>query len=289
VVIDAWIAAAEAFARASVFGVAVGTGDRVLDANDAFLAMTGVRRRDLADANVTAIFAMSIEEFQDANARELELTRRDGTTSTLLSASVTIEAGRWVAITVDLSKHVAAERAIAYLATHDPLTGLPNRRLLEDRLRHALSLAHRRSGTIAVLFIDVDHFKAINDSYGHRVGDEVLRVIALRLQTVLRDNDTVARAGGDEYVVVLEDLSDPTEATRIAERARLAVQHPLVVETHTIAATVSIGVSLNFEAAESADTLLRRSDKAMYVAKQAGRDRVIVDAQSRSHLFHDRS
>jgi diguanylate cyclase (GGDEF)-like protein len=285
-----WIEGAEAFLRADVFGVAVGSGDQIVDANGAFLAMIDLCRLDLAHASIRAIFAIPTDDFCDGAAREFEIPRGDGTTSTLLSVSVPLaQPGEWVAITVDLTKHTAAERAIAYLATHDPLTGLPNRRLLEDRLRHALTSANRRSGTIAVLFLDIDYFKRVNDSYGHRIGDAVLRAVAQRLQTVLRDNDTVARAGGDEFVVVLEDLSDPTEATRIAERARVAVQHPLVVESYEIEMTVSIGVSLNVRPNETAETLLRNSDDAMYAAKDAGRNQVAVHARDLSHPFREGS
>jgi diguanylate cyclase (GGDEF)-like protein len=124
------------------------------------------------------------------------------------------------------------------------------------------------------LFCDVGNFKNVNDAYGHRVGDTVLQTVARRLESILRENDTVARAGGDEFVVVLGDLGDPTEATRIAERARLALSEPMPIDGEELRITASLGVALNIEAGDTVETLLRRSDDAMYLAKERGRNQV---------------
>jgi diguanylate cyclase (GGDEF)-like protein len=264
---------------ANVFGIGYGELDRIVDGNDAFLDAIGVKVSDLSSGVcLTEVFGCdnpSAEILTEGAAREYEIRRSDGTLGHVLAAGVSLtpEPG-WLAFTVDLTPRKAAERAMAHLALHDPLTGLPNRRLLEDRLEHALSLTHRRQGTVAVLFCDVDHFKDVNDAHGHRGGDEVLRNVARRLETVVRDNDTVARAGGDEFVVVLEDLVDPTEATRVAERARLALNEPIPLDAVEVRVSVSVGVSLNANPDDNVDSLLRRADDALYQAKRRGRDQI---------------
>jgi diguanylate cyclase (GGDEF)-like protein len=264
---------------ANVFGIGYGHHDRIVGGNEAFLAAVGATEADLRDGipfpDIFGVEDATVAAFTDGAAREYELRRVNGTSGHVLAAGVSLtpDAG-WLAFTVDLTSHKVAERAMAHLALHDPLTGLPNRRLLQDRLQHALSGSHRQAGTVAVLFCDVDYFKNVNDSHGHRGGDAVLQTVARRLETVVRDNDTVARAGGDEFVVVLENLVDPTEATRIAERARVAVNEPISFDRCDFRITVSVGVSLNADPHDNVESLLRRADDALYRAKRRGRDRI---------------
>jgi len=157
-------------------------------------------------------------------------------------------------------------------ALHDPLTGLPNRALFEDRLGRALAEQERRGSSVAVVFFDVDHFKLVNDSLGHEAGDELLKAIAPRLKAALRPGDTVARFGGDEFGVLLEDVSSERSATRVAERIAAALAPPFVVWEREHFVTASAGIAVG-GVAELPATLIRDADAAMYRAKERGRAR----------------
>jgi len=167
----------------------------------------------------------------------------------------------------------AAHRA-EHMAYHDALTGLPNRLLLMDRLRFLVAHARRSRQPFAVFFLDVDHFKSINDTFGHAAGDRLLQQVGARLTAQLREADTVARLGGDEFVVLTPDLRSPTDVPAVGEKLLEAVRAPITLEEHEVHITVSIGVSLFPDDGEDADALLRRSDGALYQAKEAGRDAV---------------
>jgi diguanylate cyclase (GGDEF)-like protein len=162
--------------------------------------------------------------------------------------------------------------ATSHRADHDPLTGLPNRATLSSRLKHALQRVKRADYTVAVLFIDLDNFKQINDSLGHNAGDELLRTIAARIDDDLRPGDTVARFGGDEFVALCEDIGGPEEAMDVAERLRAALAEPVPLATGVVTVTASIGVALPDRPDRSAEALLQAADRAMYEAKAAGRD-----------------
>jgi len=162
--------------------------------------------------------------------------------------------------------------SLKYQAYHDALTGLPNRVLLNDRLAQAISKAKRSKTNVAVLFIDLDRFKQINDSLGHHKGDEVLRHIASRLKKSLREGDTIARIGGDEFVVLMESLNRVQHATVMAKKIIHILQEPLVVENSELYVTSSIGISLYPQDGSDSQTLLKNSDAAMYKAKEEGRN-----------------
>ncbi len=174
----------------------------------------------------------------------------------------------------DITERKRVEEALAHQALHDPVTGLPNRRLLTERLDQALASSVQRGSRVGVLFFDVDHFKVVNDSLGHPAGDLVLGELAERLGRAVREGDTLARFGGDEFVVVCEDLADIDEALEIARRfASLIDDTPLLVDRIERIVTVSGGVAVS-EPGESASTLLRDADAAMNLAKERGRARV---------------
>jgi diguanylate cyclase (GGDEF)-like protein len=181
----------------------------------------------------------------------------------------------------------AAEQALSHQAFHDSLTKLPNRALLLDRLTHALARQERRPGDTAVLFVDIDRFKWVNDSLGHAVGDELLVAIAERLQTVVRAGDTVGRFGGDEFVVLCEELGDDEDVAAVAERLARAVGEPFEVHDQTIAVTASIGIALaRAVGRDTAEALLRDADTAMYRAKERGRDGIeVFDQGMRSRVL----
>jgi diguanylate cyclase (GGDEF)-like protein len=170
-----------------------------------------------------------------------------------------------------LQDELSAEQArLSHLAYHDTLTGLPNRRLFFDRLSHALQLRQRQGNDVGLLFIDVDSFKAINDRHGHLVGDQVLVAAAQRLVVAARASDTVARIGGDEFVILCEHLDDPTgNLVGLAQRINAQVSSGVATDKETLQVTVSIGIT-TVSADEDADELIRQADGAMYVAKQRG-------------------
>jgi diguanylate cyclase (GGDEF)-like protein/PAS domain S-box-containing protein len=165
-----------------------------------------------------------------------------------------------------------AEEAVRFVATHDALTKLPNRVMFAQRLEHALSQAARHGRRLAVLFIDLDRFKIINDTLGHDVGDALLREVARRLSESLRASDTVARLGGDEFVVLLEELSDPMYVTAVAHKLLAALAQPVILEAREYHVTASIGASAFPDDSADAQALLKNADIAMYRAKEQGRN-----------------
>jgi diguanylate cyclase (GGDEF)-like protein len=174
------------------------------------------------------------------------------------------------------------EAQLAHRALHDPLTGLPNRALFLDRLGVALDRSRRNNASIAVLFLDVDNFKQINDSLGHAAGDRLLSGLADRLQSMLRPMDTVARFGGDEFTFLFEELTSEREVILIAERIGRAVRLPIHLEEADTTVTVSIGISIVTDPTMPAETVIREADSAMYRAKQLGRSRYeLFDETSR--------
>ncbi len=171
----------------------------------------------------------------------------------------------------DVTERRAVEQRVHYLAHHDALTGLPNRTLLQERLGQAITAAKRANGTVAVLFIDLDHFKVINDSLGHTVGDEVLKDVAKRLQQELREVDTVGRPGGDEFIIVLPDAGSAADVARFAARILDCVCEPMHIKDRDFTISPSIGISLFPADGEDGERLIKNADAAMYQAKAAGR------------------
>ena len=184
----------------------------------------------------------------------------------------------------DISERIALQQQLELQATHDPLTGLPNRAMLFDRIHRASQgLGVGTNRHLALLFIDLDHFKNINDSLGHSVGDQLLCAIARRVRTVVRPSDLVGRFGGDEFVVLCEDLEDDEAATAVAGRIEMTLEAPFRVDGHDIHVGVSIGIALADET-HDAEAVLRDADTAMYRAKSGGRGQwVVFDEALRRH------
>jgi diguanylate cyclase (GGDEF)-like protein len=168
----------------------------------------------------------------------------------------------------------AANAQLRYLATHDALTGLPNRALLEDRISQAMTLADGRRQPFALMLLDLDRFKSVNDSMGHRAGDELLKEVAQRLRSVVRGVDTVARLGGDEFVLVLQSVTEREECLRVAERALAALAPTIRIQGVELHASTSIGIAFHPKDGDSMALLLNHADVAMYCAKQRGRNNV---------------
>jgi len=173
----------------------------------------------------------------------------------------------------DVSERIALEEQLRHQAFHDDLTGLANRALFEDRLTLALARVRRQGEQLAVIFVDLDDFKTVNDSLGHAVGDQLLRATAQRLSACLRAQDTAARLGGDEFAILLEDLSDDDEAWQVAERIRLALEPPVILDGRHLTSSASIGLECPGPEAIAAE-VLGNADLAMYAAKDRGKGRV---------------
>jgi diguanylate cyclase (GGDEF)-like protein/PAS domain S-box-containing protein len=191
----------------------------------------------------------------------------------LASASISLRGEQCtLMVTRDITERKRYEAQLAHQATHDGLTDLPNRALLNDRLRQATASAQRSGRKVALIFIDLDNFKFVNDSFGHDAGDQVLKDIAARLVETVRDADTVARLGGDEFVLLFTDIADPNVVTRTMERVLTAVSRPIQAAGQEIALTCSAGISVFPLDAQDADLALRNADTAMYRAKEKGRN-----------------
>jgi diguanylate cyclase (GGDEF)-like protein len=171
----------------------------------------------------------------------------------------------------DASAAYAARREITHTAEHDFLTGLPNRLLLNDRLSQAIAMAQRRQNKLAVLFLDLDGFKQINDSLGHQTGDKLLQSVANRLVACVRSSDTVSRQGGDEFVALLSEIREPEDAALTANKMLEAVAQAHSIDQHELCVSISIGVSIYPDDGLDAETLVKHADAAMYEAKERGR------------------
>lgn len=183
----------------------------------------------------------------------------------------------------DITERKQAEERMAHDALHDPLTGLPNRALFLDRLTLALTRLERHPSSLAVLFLDLDRFKVVNDSLGHRVGDELLVAVARRLRDAVRPGDTVARLGGDEFTILCEGMASELEASNLARRIAEVLRPPITVASGEVFTTASIGITLSNRSDDRPDNLLRDADAAMYAAKERGRDRHELFDQALRH------
>jgi diguanylate cyclase (GGDEF)-like protein/PAS domain S-box-containing protein len=212
---------------------------------------------------------------------EYVLAARDGSVlDVALTASPVVREGAVAGAVVvlrDVRERKALEQRLVHQAFHDPLTGLPNRALFLDRLEHARARSLRDLSTQAVLFVDMDRFKVVNDSLGHRIGDQVLRTAADRIVSVLRPSDTVARFGGDEFTVLLETVHDAQEPARTAERILDALQQPMLLGGRDVVVTASIGIAVGGPTDIGRD-LVAAADIAMYQAKNEGKNRCILAA-----------
>ena len=201
----------------------------------------------------------------------LEIGERWFELSVARKASATGEGPRFVVISRDVTDNKLAEEKVLQLAHFDALTGLPNRSLLADRCQQALGAAQRHGQCVALLFLDLDHFKNINDALGHRVGDALLCAVAQRLSGLLREQDTIARLGGDEFILVLPD-TDAVGAAHVAEKLLRAADQPFDIDAHELVITPSMGIAMYPQDGKDFDTLSRCADAAMYIAKQGGRN-----------------
>jgi diguanylate cyclase (GGDEF)-like protein/PAS domain S-box-containing protein len=205
---------------------------------------------------------------------EIVALRRDGVEFPVELSIAQIKRGGEVffsAFIRDISERKTSEARIQYLANYDALTGLPNRNQLSERVRYAISIAQRSHEKIALMFLDIDHFKDVNDSLGHSVGDLLLLELANRFKSTLREEDTISRLGGDEFILMLPN-SDEYAATHVAQKLLQAIEHPMRIESHQLSVTASIGIAMFPDDGTELETLLRNADVAMYKVKQENRN-----------------
>jgi len=224
----------------------------------------------LEDRDVKAAMAAPVREEGRVIGSLVVAARRSGRSYTSDEQGVLLAFAEHASLALTDAKMVAKT---LHQAFHDPLTDLPNRALFVDRLEHGMRRARRAGSEVAVLFIDIDRFKVVNDSLGHAAGDELLREVGARLLTSIRPGDTAARFGGDEFAILLEDVENPKEAEHIARRILLAVRTPLTVGGRDVFVTASIGIAMD---AASADNAIRDADLAMYRAKAQGKGRYAI-------------
>ncbi len=279
-----------AFNAAGTGMALVGLDGRFLRVNDELVRLTGYTPSELL---ATSFISITHPDDQAAGRSLIRRILTGGQRTFLLEQRNVHKSGAIVWVTVsaslicddenrplyliaqvqDITERKRAEALLEHQALHDPLTGLPNRTLLLDRLRHAIGRAKRTNAAAAVLFLDLDRFKLVNDSLGHDAGDQLLVAVARRIESVLRPQDTAARFGGDEFVIVCEDVTAPEDAAHIADRVAEALTTPFALPDGETFLTASIGIAISRNEADTPESLLRDADAAMYRAKERGKAR----------------
>ena len=276
----------------------------ILSVNPAFEAVTGYRADEVIGQTPALIASLRHDQqFYAAMNESLENTghwrgevwnrRKNGEIYPVWLAVSVVRAQDsrpqyYVYIYSDMSERHAAQQRIEFLAHHDPLTGLPNRLLLRDRMAQAKALAARMRSRVALMFLDLDRFKTINDSLGHPVGDALLKEVVERLKSCVRESDTISRQGGDEFIILLNDVRDGEAVSRVADKIHQRMGEPIMLGKHSLITSFSIGIALYPDDGDEFDSLMQKADTAMYHAKGAGRNahRFFTEQMNRQVVEH---
>jgi diguanylate cyclase (GGDEF)-like protein/PAS domain S-box-containing protein len=271
------------FSEIALEGIAMLENGKIFDANPRFAEMFGYELLEIIGKTAHELTAPESRAIVDRHISMLDeapyeamVLHKDGTDFPVeIFARMVPYQGRIVRVSVlrDITERRQAQQHLQFLAHHDALTSLPNRALFIERLNHALTRAHWTKRSLAVLFLDMDRFKNINDTLGHNIGDSALNVIAQRLLSCVREGDTVARLGGDEFTVLLEDIATADDVPAVAEKILDVLSRPFVAEGREFVITASVGISLYPNDGEDSVRLLRHADTAMYRAKEQGRNK----------------
>ncbi|MES3007341.1 MAG: CHASE domain-containing protein [Pseudomonadota bacterium] len=279
-----------AFETAPIGMALVGLDGHWLQVNKALVQMLGyteaelmqVRFHDVTHPDDLTLDLDLLEKLHKGEISHYNMEKRyyrkdGGIIHVLLSVSMVTDQDdqpvHYVSQIEDISERKELQELVLHQATHDELTGLPNRRLLYDRLAQTMAQSRRYQRLMALMFIDIDHFKSVNDTHGHDVGDEVLCEVAARLRRCVRVSDTLARQGGDEFVVLLSEINTPADVARVAEAMLNAVRSPLALRSVELAVTLSIGISIFDPGSEDThESLLKKADDALYKVKNGGRN-----------------
>jgi diguanylate cyclase (GGDEF)-like protein/PAS domain S-box-containing protein len=270
-------------------GIIIADADgRIIDVNSAFENITGYSREESIGRNPnflssgrqdSAFYATMWQTLNEQGFWQGEIWNRRKNNEVfpewLSLSAIRDDAGvviNYVATFSDVTEAKAREARIQHMAHHDFLTGLPNRFLLTDRFQQVAAAAERNNSRFAVLFIDLDRFKNVNDTLGHSVGDQLLRDVASRLCSMVRGTDTISRQGGDEFLVLLGEIDTPEAAAMVARKLMQVLSEPFVLDGHPVTMTPSIGIAISPEDGSDLDSLLKHADLAMYDAKQQGRN-----------------
>ena len=273
---QAYASRLKAVIDSAVDGILTLAGDgTVLSANVSAQRMFGLAEQDMVGRPIGDFVPHAFGTASGPVVQESSGRRADGSEFPVDVAFTEMQLGderQYVGVVRDISERRRTEERIRHMALHDALTGLPNRALLEERLAHATERARREGRMMALLFVDLDRFKNINDSLGHHVGDQVLCEVAHRLRGAVRHSDIVARMGGDEFVVLLPDIGSQADCEAVARKMLDALTPPMVAAGHELRVTASIGVAAYPDAGHDPTHLMRHADRAMYLAKDAGRN-----------------
>lgn len=274
-------------------GIVICTADKkqdnpVIYANRAFSNMTGFSHDEVMGLSPRFLLANDWDQPELDRLRHcmrfggsarviLRNYRKDGSMfwNEVAMTAVPDEKGdiaNFISVFNDVTDRKRYEAALEHQANHDSLTGLPNRNLLQDRLNHAIALAHRGGEKLAVLVLDLDQFKRVNDGLGHNVGDVLLQKVATRMRDCVRDSDTVARLGGDEFMILTAEVNDERSIARVAQKILKQFERKITINRHDIIASASIGIAIYPRDGEDGDELFRNADTAMYRAKELGRN-----------------
>ena len=285
---------------------------RIVQVNQAFTALTGYRLDEVVGKSPGILESGRHDEkfFEDMEAElvksghwegEIWDKRKDGTIypkwlsiTTVLDPDDNHKVTHYIAIFTDITERKKSEEEVRHIAFHDALTQLPNRMLFYDRLERAINHAYRENTKVALMFIDLDRFKIVNDTLGHHIGDLLLQQVAERLKENIRNSDTVARLGGDEFVIILPDIARARDVSKVATKLLENLNQPIVIEDNELYTTLSIGISIYPTDGSTVEALMQSADTAMYHVKEAGKNNfqyftqaMTQAAQARARLEKD--